>query len=142
MKSEKNSFAVRQLTDLYERCEADFASDIHLTAGEAPYLRTEGVLMPVDGCDVLDAGICDAIGVVLALNTIAPGIEDPEAEVRKRLFSVGAIDGATTSPAGHRYRFNVYRENNSTAVAMRRLDDRFLSLKELGLPPQLESFCG
>ena len=129
------------LDSLYRLCESRLASDIHLSAGEFPYLRLDGVLTPVSGLSPISAQTCDALGVMLALNTVAPGLDDPEVEIRRRLFSVGAIDGATTSPDGHRYRFNVYRENGATAIAMRRLDDRFLSLTELGLPAQLESFC-
>ncbi|NLB69924.1 MAG: PilT/PilU family type 4a pilus ATPase [Lentisphaerae bacterium] len=142
MKNRNNISAEQYLNELYSLSEKIGASDIHLTTGEVPYLRTEGILTPVDGAEVIKPGTCDAVAISLALNTIAPGVENPAEEVLKRLFSSGAIDGATTSPNGYRYRFNVYRENNSTAVAMRRLDDKFLSLSELGLPARLEAFCG
>jgi twitching motility protein PilT len=53
----------------------------------------------------------------------------------------GSIDGAVTAPDGFRYRFNLFRQQGSTSVALRRLDTKFRSLKELGLPPGLVNFC-
>ncbi|MBR6021238.1 MAG: PilT/PilU family type 4a pilus ATPase, partial [Kiritimatiellae bacterium] len=60
----------------------------------------------------------------------------------------GSLDGACSSASGARYRFNVFRRQNppgsapdAPAVALRRLDDRFRSLAELGLPSSLRDFC-
>ena len=63
------------------------------------------------------------------------------APAEEALLRAGAVDGAVTSPGGSRYRFNVFREQGRTAVAMRRLDDRFRSLRELGLPERLARFA-
>ena len=130
------------LNTLFARCEACSASDIHLCAGHAPRLRVQGVLAPLASPAPVDPALAEACGLHLAVTTVPPSESDPLAVARTRLFSNGSIDGACTSPAGHRYRFNVFRESGSTAVALRRLDDRFLSLEELGLPPQLADFCG
>ena len=134
--------AAALLNTLYAMCEARAASDIHLCAGLAPRLRVQGVLAPVAHPLSVDPGLAEACGLHLALTTVSPNESDPLTVARTRLLSNGSIDGAVTSPAGHRYRFNVFRESGTTAVALRRLDDRFLSLEELGLPPQLADFSG
>lgn len=133
--------AVARLDALFAQCESCAASDIHLCAGLAPRLRIHGVLAaPADAAE-MDAATVEACGLYLARGTVSPGDADALATARARLLAAGAIDGAVTSPSGHRYRFNVFRENAATAVALRRLDDSFLSLAALGLPAQLSDFC-
>lgn len=129
------------LNALFAHCESHMASDIHLCVGLAPRFRVQGVLRPVADYGLARPALIEAFGLVLASGTLPPTESDPLDAAHRLLLANGSVDGATTSPAGHRYRFNVYRENGSTAVALRRLDDRFLSLDELGLPPQLADFC-
>jgi twitching motility protein PilT len=47
------------------------------------------------------------------------------------------IDLAFFTPDNTRYRANVFRQRASVAIAIRRLDDNFLSFNDLNLPPQL-----
>lgn len=129
------------LERLFKLCEERGASDIHLGVGLVPRMRIQGKLDQVEGKAPLDAALCEACGLLLASNTLPPDASDPLLATRHRLFTKGAIDGATSSAAGHRYRFNVFRENNQTAISLRRLDDEFLSLEELGLPLQIADFC-
>jgi len=49
-------------------------------------------------------------------------------------WSKGSIDGACFGADGARFRFNVFRRQGLMAVAMRRLEERFRPLAELGLP--------
>lgn len=128
------------LNTLFALCEARGASDIHLCAGLAPRFRVQGLLRPLAESGTARPALVEACGLLLAATTLPPTEAAPLAAAHRTLLADGSVDGATTSPAGHRYRFNVYRENSSTAVALRRLDDRFLSLEELGLPPQLADF--
>lgn len=129
------------LNTLFAHCETHMASDIHLCAGLEPRFRVQGVLRPVANYGVARPNLIETLGLVLASGTLPPSEKDPLNAARQQLLANGSVDGATTSPGGHRYRFNVFRENASTAIALRRLDDRFLSLDELGLPPQLGDFC-
>jgi twitching motility protein PilT len=126
------------LLKLFECCEANLASDIHITSGEAPYLRTHGKLSVIQGFDVISAeqSFELALSLMLGMNG-----EDSEDASVKALASARAIDGAVSSPAGSRYRFNIFKQNNGYGIALRRLDDEFLSLGQLGLPEQLEAFC-
>ncbi len=123
------------LTDLFSRCEACGASDIHLSAGQPPWFRVQGALTGRYPLGVLTAADTDELGLALVAGTMVDGTPD---SARAALLASGAVDGAVTSEGGFRYRFNVFRENGATAVAFRRLDEKFLSLAELGLPPQLE----
>jgi twitching motility protein PilT len=129
------------LNALFAHCEAHTASDIHLCVGLEPRFRVQGVLRPVAEYGTARTALIEALGLFLAAGTLPPTENDPLNAARRLLLADGSVDGATTSPGGHRYRFNVYRENSSTAIALRRLDDRFLSLEELGIPPQLSDFC-
>ncbi len=133
--------AVEILSALFAYCESRKASDIHLAVREVPRARIQGVLAPIPDMAPVTADDCARIGEQLARNALAPTVTDPEREIRERLFRHGSIDGAANSPAGCRYRYNIFRENGETAVALRRLDDRFLSLSELGLPETLGTFC-
>ena len=140
MTSPENGAAA--LDALFAICERRGASDIHLGGGQVPRLRVQGELLPVENGAPLSAAECDAIAYGLVATTLPSDADGTSwREAREALSAKGAIDGATTSPGGHRYRFNVFLENARTAVALRRLDDRFLSLEELGLPPQLADFC-
>ncbi len=129
------------LERLFRDCEARGASDIHLSAGQPPWMRVQGRLAACDG-DVLSAGDVETVAVALGALTLPPGETDGvRARVLDRLAERGAIDGACSSPAGARYRFNVFREGGRCAVALRRLDDVFRALSDLGLPERLGDFC-
>jgi twitching motility protein PilT len=53
----------------------------------------------------------------------------------------GSYDGALTSARGVRFRLNVYQRQGLLNIALRRLDDQFRPLKELGLPESLHQLC-
>lgn len=131
------------LEKLFAECERLGASDIHLEAGEPPWMRLQGILSPADGEHLTEDAI-EAAAVALGATTLPPESakdRDIRETVLSRLASQGAIDGAASSASGARYRFNVFRENGRTAVAIRRLDDEFRSLAALGLPERLDGFC-
>lgn len=128
------------LASLFERCESLGASDIHLGAAEVPRLRIQGTLAPAEGFAELSATDADAIAISLVRTTLPPTASTVPDAARARISSSAAVDGSVSSAAGHRYRFNVFRAGGRTAVALRRLDDRFQTLAELGLPPRLADF--
>lgn len=105
------------------------ASDLHLVPDQYPLVRTAGQLHPLAGEERLTAEDMRAITAEL-LN-----LGD-----RKHLESAGDADGAITCD-GVRYRFNVFSRGRELCVAIRRLDDRFRSLAELGMPESLYTLC-
>ncbi|MEM1210692.1 MAG: PilT/PilU family type 4a pilus ATPase [Planctomycetota bacterium] len=117
-----------RLEALLSRCVAQDASDIHLAEGLPPYLRAQGPLEPVAGEAPLGAQEMAEI-----------------VEHLRRGFSqsgTGSVDGAFSAGDGTRYRFNIYWRSGGLAVALRRLEDRFRGLQELGLPESLYRLCG
>lgn len=105
------------------------ASDLHLVPDQYPLLRTSGQLSALTGEERLTGEEMRMITTELVL-----------AGERKRLEEMGDVDGAITCD-GVRYRFNVFRRGRELCVAFRRLDDRFRSLAELGVPESLYSLC-
>ncbi len=127
------------LSTLFERCETLGASDIHVGAFETPRLRIQGDLTPAEGFPSLSPAEIDALAIALVRTTLPPETRSDEAALA-RLHAAGAVDGSISSPAGHRYRFSVFRAGGQSAAALRRLEDRFQSLEELGLPARLADF--
>jgi twitching motility protein PilT len=129
------------LESLFACCEEKSASDIHLSPGEAPRMRIRGELEIMGDYRPFDAAAVDEIAMELGLSTLPLGCADGSERIRYTLAKEGALDGAVTSPSGARYRFNVFREMNRHAVALRRLDAVFRDFSELSLPRRLEGFC-
>lgn len=127
------------LDRLFAHCEQVQASDIHLGAGSPPRFRVQGVLAPHPDFAEMSPDEAESLALELVETTLPVYNRTREAALRL-LLEKGAVDGSTASPGGHRYRFNVYRFDAACAIALRRLDDRFLSLQELGLPARLEEF--
>lgn len=137
------------LDTLFARCETLAASDIHLAPSLPPYFRVQGALVPDPGAAPVPPADLAALAQDLVLRMYGP--DAPALDVL--LAQKGSLDGACTSPAGSRYRFNIYRRQNTLdpapssaaapapAVALRRLDDRFRSLPELGLPASLHELA-
>ena len=130
----------KALETLFEMCEESNASDLHLAVGLPPRFRVKGSLVTRGDLRTFDAADVEAIALELGRTSIplAPG-EGTE-RVREVLMREKSIDGAVTSPSGVRYRFNVYRSSDECAVALRRLDSRFRSFAELGVPERIEAF--
>jgi len=129
------------LESLLATCEDLGASDLHLSVGFAPRFRVRGALVNKGDFRPFDSVTVDAIAMEIGLFTLPVGSPDGTEKVRLTLLRDGAIDGALTAPSGARYRFNVYRECDRHAVALRRLDQEFHTFEELGLPRRLADFC-
>ncbi|MEM9347603.1 MAG: PilT/PilU family type 4a pilus ATPase [Planctomycetota bacterium] len=117
-----------RLDALLHRCVEQDASDIHLVEGLPPYLRSQGPLEPVANEPVVDHETMVAI-----TEHMAPGFSASR---------TGSVDGAFSAGDGTRYRFNIYWRSGGLAIALRRLEDRFRGLQELGLPESLYNLCG
>jgi len=116
------------LPALLSACVESGASDLHLSPGMPPMLRVDGVLTAVPGAASLSAGEMERIASALTANSP----DGPE---------IGSIDGAIPGPQKTRFRFNLFRRQGELAVAMRRLEDTFQTLAELGLPQSLDALC-
>ena len=109
----------KALESLFAACEELEASDVHVLAGRKPCFRVRGALTPNGEFRELDAAETETLALELGRLTMPPGTEGGDACVRAELLRLGSLDGAATSAAGVRYRFNVYRTSNTTNWAFR-----------------------
>lgn len=102
-------------------------SDLHFSPGLVPHIRVHGELVPMESEPVCSA---ETVGALCA------GLLGRSAETLPEMPR-GSLDGAVTSRDGARFRFNIFLRQNEPALALRRLEDLFRSLAELGLPESL-----
>ncbi len=119
-----------ELDRLVELCCREEASDLHLTPNLPPYLRINGRLEAMDNCGKLSAAMIETF---IHRLTDKDGLE--------RLEASGSQDGAFTSLSGVRFRFNIMRHQGELSLILRRLEERFRTLAELGIPEQLYKLC-
>ncbi len=103
------------------------ASDLHLSAGEAPRVRLDGALGPVAGAAPLEGPAMDA-----ALETLL------SPELASEFASSGDADGAWQGElrgAGVvRFRVNAFRQRRGPALVLRRIPQHIPSLEALAAP--------
>ncbi len=127
---DNNTAADGALEALLGECVRQDASDLHLVPDLPPYLRVEGLLQPQRDRPLLSAA--DTEGIAMRLSA---GLN------RNPLETTGSLDGAMTGPDGTRYRFNVFRRQRRLSISIRRLEDRFRTLAELGFSDSLYRLC-
>ncbi len=118
------------LDKLLTLCRERDASDIHLSAGLPPYLRVQGVLEPQT-----ELGATSNEWLAKVVESLPLGAS------RQSLERIGSADGALSAKDGTRFRVNVFRRRDALSIALRRLEDRFRTLAELGLPDSLYELC-
>ncbi len=101
-------------------------TDLHVAAGAAPLARMNGVLVPIEGADVLDAaGAARAIEAFVASCDVDLGDRTD-------------VDFGLTWRETARIRGNVYRERNGIALALRMIPLEIPTLAALGMPVIVE----
>ena len=134
----QKSDPLSRLNRLLAICADRGASDLHLSPGLPPYLRVDGELLPLSDSEPQLLSGDDTVALAHAvIDTYAPTNESFD----ERLAKKGSIDGAFTDPNGTRFRFNLFVRQRQLGLIFRRLEDRFRSLNELGLPENLYQFC-
>ncbi len=118
--------AGHMVEELLKYCEGTDASDLHLAPDHMPLVRIDGELAPIPGRTAFTAD-----------ETVAMSEAMMNSGQRAALAERGAADGACSSPGGARFRFNIFRRQGKRTIILRRLEDRFRSLAELGLPDEL-----
>lgn len=120
-----------QLQRLLSECIRLNASDLHLSPGLPPYLRIDGELKPV-GTETLLPG-----DTAVMVHALVEWIGSSREAFEEKFEQKGSLDGAVTALEGARFRFNVFRRQQQFALVLRRLEDRFRTLSELGMPESL-----
>lgn len=106
-------------------------SDIHITENQEGWVRTNGNLRKW-GNKISLSDINEFVELVI------PGMLDDYIDLREKR-RINPIDGAFKYMF-RRFRINIYRSMNGINLAIRLLSDRILSLEELYLPKEVESF--
>lgn len=104
------------------------ASDIHLVVGKPPIFRIDGRLVP-QGKEPLTTEDTKR----LAFSTMSERIKD----MFDKEFEV---DYSYSLGTDYRFRVNVFTQKECVSAVFRYIPSKILSLKELGLPPVLETF--
>ncbi|MFZ2278484.1 MAG: PilT/PilU family type 4a pilus ATPase [Prosthecobacter sp.] len=124
------SVPAQQLDPLLDRCLDLGASDLHLASDAPPYFRVQGVLRSDESSPAIPESQMERWAREITGQSSGPVVRD-----------TGSYDGALTSRRGVRFRINIYKVRGRIHLALRRLDDRFRPLSELGLPESLNQLC-
>lgn len=109
-------------------CE-EGSSDLHLTVGLPPVLRTNGELLPMANYPVLTGDM-----IIALMIPIMPEV------MRQRLEQRGEVDFSHSVKGLARFRVNVFRQRGTLASVMRLIPTDIKGLDSLGLPPVLRTF--
>ena len=112
-----------RMADLLKTMVARGASDVHIQAGSAPHMRSDGALVRFEEIPALTPEQTEH--VALAMMT----------EGQRELFRHRhELDFALTIPSVARFRCNVYRQRGSVGLVMRIISDAIPTFEALGLP--------
>ncbi|MGL1958380.1 MAG: PilT/PilU family type 4a pilus ATPase [Colwellia sp.] len=127
--------AAIQLIELMDLCVDLHASDLHLSVDLPAIFRINGKLVRYKADEDSDEFIfqpdlmkelCDSL------------MNQRQLEMFER---DSTLDMGYSSDKDQRYRINIYIEKGHYALAIRYLDGSFKSMRELGLPPQIDYFA-
>ncbi len=106
-------------------------SDLHLTVGKHPTIRVFGDLLELNDFDKLTpAGLREMIYLILT------------EKQRERLEEDLELDFSHPVPGHARFRVNVFFQRDSVGAVFRAIPEQVMTLKELGLPPIVETLSG
>ncbi len=105
-------------------------SDIHLTVGVPPMVRSDGQIQPLEEYSPLTGGDTRALCRTL--------LNDEQAE---KLARNGEVDFSYSMPGAGRFRVNVFRQRGSISAAIRLIPTELPTIDRLGLPPVLKELA-
>jgi twitching motility protein PilT len=106
------------------------ASDLHVTAGAPPMLRSRGRLTPMEGYPVLTP--TDTREIVYSI------LSDAQ---RQKFENNWQLDFAYQVPGKARFRVNAYFQRSAVGAAFRLIPFEVVPLETLGLPPVVAEFA-
>jgi twitching motility protein PilT len=119
------------IKDLLQLVVEKEASDLHIITGVPPFLRIEGVLLPVPN------------EPIVTQETVEKFLKDIfVTEQLERLSVNKEIDASYQFSEKSRFRINAYTQKGSLAVAFRRIPMDIPRIDELNLPQILHTFTG
>ncbi len=117
------------LKDLLQEAVERHASDVHITVGVPPVFRVNGHLVRAEH-------------PVLSVQDTASFVEEiTKEEQRQRFFEQGELDFSFAIPGVSRFRVNLFRQRGSMGLAIRVVNERILTLDQLGHPEILKTLA-
>ncbi|MEW5945724.1 MAG: type IV pilus twitching motility protein PilT [bacterium] len=118
------------INDLLQILLKEEASDLHIKAGNKPFIRVHGVMQTIEGVNRLAPE--NTRQIILSMMT---------PEQRDIFLRDWEHDFAYALENGTRFRVNAYHQRGSIAAVFRVIPARIRTIDELKLPPILKEFC-
>jgi twitching motility protein PilT len=118
------------INELLAEAVTQRASDVHIKVGNPPAFRIDGHLVPQSKFPPLATE--DAMSVVLSLM--------PPAQ-QQRFKDRGETDFSYSAAGVGRFRANAFQQRGHVGVVLRVIPSKILGLKDLNLPPVLETLA-
>ena len=112
-----------EITELLRHTVEAGASDLHLKAGNVPFVRVDGELSPT------------AFGAMSAADTEAAALALMPEHKRREFEATSEADFGHTLAGVGRFRINVFRQRSMVGLAIRRVRSEVPTVAELMLPP-------
>jgi len=120
----------RPIDRLFHRLVAEGASDLHLSANEAPMIRKDGDMQRLSGEPVLNAEQLFAL--------LAPIIPDTN---RAQFDKEDDTDFAYAIEGLARFRANLFRDRHGAGAVFRTIPAKIISSEKLGLSTAITDLC-
>jgi twitching motility protein PilT len=118
------------INDLLKIAVERKASDLHLKVGSHPVIRIDGALIALPELKRL-----------MQEDTIAMAFSIMNARQKQRFKEELEIDIAYSVPGLGRFRCNIFQQRGTVGLVLRVIPARILAIRELTLPPVLETIC-
>lgn len=118
------------INDLLKIAVEHRASDLHLKVGSPPVLRIDGILRPLS-----------EIKRLMQEDTVAMAFSIMSARQKQHFKEQFEIDLSYSVPGLGRFRCAIFQQRGSVGMVARLIPSKVLTLRELNLPPILESIC-
>ena len=115
-----------EMSDLLQLTVDEGASDLHIAVASPPVLRIDGGLHPIDG-EPLTADDTERL---------MKSISSPEHQ--QKLREQGGTDFGFSFGERARFRVSILKQKGNVGVVLRQIPSKFLTLAEIGLPPQVK----
>ncbi len=122
------AFTTKNLVDIANLALKHRASDIHFRSNEAPVLRINGSLVPVQTPPVTFEDTLDISAIILGMD---------REQMRPEL--INEIDGSFEVEETCRFRFNIYKYSENIGIVLRLINTKVPSLEDLEFPPIIKT---
>jgi twitching motility protein PilT len=118
------------IDDLLRRAVENKASDLHLKVGNHPYLRVDGILMPI--AEVARITPEEMLSMAFSMMTNRQ---------KQKFKETAELDMAYGVAGLGRFRVNVFQQRGNVGMVLRVIPTKIRTIEELNLPPVLDKIC-